>query len=135
MAEALVGVSLKQRHDTAKRLAKHLQFQSSYTWSKSIDYTSLNSPGGLYPNGGVTVQDSNNIREDRGLSDYDARHRFVFSGFYELPFQVPENLILLGRCLGILSGICTGLDPDFNVWTSVVPYTQKLVEAEGENQS
>jgi predicted unusual protein kinase regulating ubiquinone biosynthesis (AarF/ABC1/UbiB family) len=40
---------------------------------------------------------------------------------YELPFQVPENLILLGRCLGILSGICTGLDPDFNVWTSVMP--------------
>ncbi len=50
---------------------------------------------------------------------------------YELPFQVPENLILLGRCLGILSGICTGLDPDFNVWTSVMPYARRLVEAEG----
>jgi predicted unusual protein kinase regulating ubiquinone biosynthesis (AarF/ABC1/UbiB family) len=49
---------------------------------------------------------------------------------YEMPFQVPENLILLGRCLGILSGICTGLDPDFNVWTSVMPYAQRLVEAE-----
>ncbi|RPJ50464.1 MAG: AarF/ABC1/UbiB kinase family protein, partial [Chloroflexi bacterium] len=49
---------------------------------------------------------------------------------YELPFQVPENLILLGRCLGILSGICTGLDPDFNVWTSVMPYVRRLVEAE-----
>jgi predicted unusual protein kinase regulating ubiquinone biosynthesis (AarF/ABC1/UbiB family) len=49
---------------------------------------------------------------------------------YELPFQVPENLILLGRCLGILSGMCTGLDPDFNVWTSVMPYARRLVEAE-----
>ncbi len=49
---------------------------------------------------------------------------------YQLPFQVPENLILLGRCLGILSGICTGLDPDFNVWTSVMPYARRLVEAE-----
>ncbi len=52
---------------------------------------------------------------------------------YELPFQVPENLILLGRCLGILSGICSGLDPDFNVWTSVMPYARRLVEAEGSD--
>ncbi len=50
---------------------------------------------------------------------------------YELPFQVPENLILLGRCLGILSGLCTGLNPDFNVWESVMPYASRLVETEG----
>ena len=50
---------------------------------------------------------------------------------YEMPFQVPENLILLGRCLGILSGMCSGLDPDFNIWQSVSPYTEELVEAEG----
>jgi predicted unusual protein kinase regulating ubiquinone biosynthesis (AarF/ABC1/UbiB family) len=50
---------------------------------------------------------------------------------YELPFQVPENLILLGRSLGILSGICSGLNPDFNVWKSVMPYVRKLVESEG----
>lgn len=54
---------------------------------------------------------------------------------YELPFQVPENLILLGRCLGILSGICTGLDPDFNVWTSVGPYAQRLVQSEAGGQN
>ncbi len=53
---------------------------------------------------------------------------------YELPFQVPENLILLGRCFGILSGMCTGLDPDFNVWTSLAPYARKLVETEGGNR-
>jgi len=50
---------------------------------------------------------------------------------YEMPFQVPENLILLGRCMGILSGMCSGLDPDFNIWQSVAPYTEELVEAEG----
>jgi predicted unusual protein kinase regulating ubiquinone biosynthesis (AarF/ABC1/UbiB family) len=48
----------------------------------------------------------------------------------EMPFQAPENMILLARCLGILSGICTGLDPNFNVWTSIVPYARKVVEAE-----
>jgi predicted unusual protein kinase regulating ubiquinone biosynthesis (AarF/ABC1/UbiB family) len=49
---------------------------------------------------------------------------------YEMPFQVPENLILLGRCLGILSGMCSGLNPEFNVWTSISPYATKLIEGE-----
>jgi predicted unusual protein kinase regulating ubiquinone biosynthesis (AarF/ABC1/UbiB family) len=53
---------------------------------------------------------------------------------YEMPFQVPENLILLGRCLGILSGICTGLDPDFNIWTNLAPYAGKLVQDESGNR-
>ena len=49
---------------------------------------------------------------------------------YDLPFQAPENLILLGRCVNILSGMCAGLDPSFNIFTSVVPYTKRLIEAE-----
>jgi hypothetical protein len=63
-----------------KRLSRGFQFNASYTFSKSIDYNSLNSQG-------VVVQDSYNIRGSRGLSDYDARHRFVISGLYELPFK------------------------------------------------
>jgi predicted unusual protein kinase regulating ubiquinone biosynthesis (AarF/ABC1/UbiB family) len=52
---------------------------------------------------------------------------------YEMPFQVPENLILLGRCVGILSGMSTGLDPDFNVWTELAPYAGQLVQSEAGN--
>ena len=63
-----------------KRLSRGVQFNASYTFSKSIDYNSLNSQG-------VVVQDSYNIRNSRGLSDFDARHRFVISGLYELPFK------------------------------------------------
>jgi hypothetical protein len=63
-----------------KRLSGGLQFNTSYTFSKSIDYNSQSSQG-------VTVQDSYNLRGDRGLSDFDARHRFVISGLYELPFH------------------------------------------------
>ncbi|MEM5776735.1 MAG: AarF/UbiB family protein, partial [Anaerolineaceae bacterium] len=51
---------------------------------------------------------------------------------YELPFQLPENMILLGRCFSILSGICTGLDPAFNIWTSAGPYTTRLMDMQGE---
>ncbi len=63
-----------------KRLSKGLQFNASYTFSKSIDYNSQSSQG-------VTLQDSYNLIGDRGLSDFDARHRFVVSGLYELPFR------------------------------------------------
>lgn len=51
----------------------------------------------------------------------------------ELPFQVPENLLLLGRSLGILSGICTGLDPEFDIWATITPYADQLLEDERQN--
>ena len=50
---------------------------------------------------------------------------------YEMPFQLPHNLLLLGRTMAILSGMCTGLDPNFNVWSQLAPYAQKLVAEEG----
>jgi hypothetical protein len=64
----------------SKRLSRGLQFNASYTWSKSLDYNSQSSQG-------VTLQDSYNLASDYGLSDFDARHRLVVSGLYELPFS------------------------------------------------
>jgi hypothetical protein len=64
----------------SQRLARGLQFQASYTWSKSLDYNSFST-------GGIVGQDSYNLKGDRGLSDFDARHRFVFNGIYDLPFR------------------------------------------------
>ena len=63
-----------------QRYGRGLQFNASYTWSKSLDYTSLSSQG-------IVVQNSYDLRGDRGLSDFDARHRFVVSVIYELPFR------------------------------------------------
>lgn len=63
-----------------KRFASGLQFNTSYSFSKSIDYNSRN-------NQGLVVQDSYNIRGDRGLSDFDARHRWSFDGVYQLPWK------------------------------------------------
>jgi hypothetical protein len=45
-----------------------------------LDYNSFST-------GGIVGQDSYNLRGDRGLSDFDARHRFVISGIYDLPFR------------------------------------------------
>jgi Carboxypeptidase regulatory-like domain/TonB dependent receptor len=63
-----------------QRLARGLQFKASYSWSKSLDYNSLSTQG-------IVVQDSNDLRGDRGLSDFDVRHRIVLSAIYELPFK------------------------------------------------
>jgi Carboxypeptidase regulatory-like domain/TonB dependent receptor len=62
-----------------KRLSRGLQFDTSYTWSKSLDTNSLNSSG-------FAVQDSFDIASQYGPSDFDARHRFVVSAMYALPF-------------------------------------------------
>ncbi len=51
--------------------------------------------------------------------------------FYAMPFQIPQDLILLGRTMGILSGICTGLDPSFNAWNRIAPFAQELLAEEG----
>ncbi|MCB0101273.1 MAG: AarF/ABC1/UbiB kinase family protein [Anaerolineales bacterium] len=50
-----------------------------------------------------------------------------------MPFQLPENLLLLGRTIGILSGMCTGLNADFNLWLQLAPYAKKLTESEGNS--
>jgi hypothetical protein len=62
-----------------KRFASGLQFSASESWSKSIDENSRNYQG-------VVIQNSLNIAGDRGLSDFNAKSRFVISGIYDLPF-------------------------------------------------
>jgi len=50
---------------------------------------------------------------------------------YEMPFQMPADLIFLGRCVAILSGMCTGLDPDFNLFSELAPFARTMLTAEG----
>ncbi|MDR6867127.1 putative unusual protein kinase regulating ubiquinone biosynthesis (AarF/ABC1/UbiB family) [Microbacterium resistens] len=47
-----------------------------------------------------------------------------------LPFQLPERLLLLIRAVSLTSGLCSGLDPDFNIWDSVQPYAARLLREE-----
>lgn len=49
---------------------------------------------------------------------------------YTMPFQIPQDLIMLGRTMAILSGMATGLDPHFNVWEGILPYAQVLISGE-----
>jgi predicted unusual protein kinase regulating ubiquinone biosynthesis (AarF/ABC1/UbiB family) len=47
---------------------------------------------------------------------------------FELPFQVPQDYIYLFRAAGILSGMCSSLDPHINYWTLLEPYARKILE-------
>ncbi|MBI5951266.1 MAG: AarF/ABC1/UbiB kinase family protein [Chloroflexi bacterium] len=51
----------------------------------------------------------------------------------ETPFQVPNDLLMLVRTVAILSGMCTGLDANFNLWNQLAPYASKLVEEEASS--
>jgi predicted unusual protein kinase regulating ubiquinone biosynthesis (AarF/ABC1/UbiB family) len=51
----------------------------------------------------------------------------------ETPFQVPNDLLMLLRTIAILSGMCTGLDANFNLWELLAPYAGKLVKDEASS--
>ncbi|GAA1446227.1 ABC1 kinase family protein [Leifsonia poae] len=50
-----------------------------------------------------------------------------------LPFQLPENFLLIIRAMSLTSGVCSALDPGFNLWDSVEPYAAQLLRDEGGN--
>lgn len=62
-----------------KRFSHGLQFLTSYTWAKSLD--NISGPG---PNS-TPSGDQNDLRQNRGLSDFDRTHRVVVSYLYEIP--------------------------------------------------
>lgn len=46
---------------------------------------------------------------------------------FEFPFQVPQNFIYLGRAIGMLSGLASTLDPQFDPWYQVETYGMTLL--------
>lgn len=64
-----------------KNLARGVQFNMTYNWSKSTDLNSLGSQG-VY-----VFQDSYNPKSNFGLSDFDVRHRISANAIYDLPFK------------------------------------------------
>jgi len=73
--------------------------------------------------GGMAVGELRNV-DPRQFADFSLQFQELL---LDLPFQVPENLLVLGRCVGLLSGMCTGLDPKFNIWEAVTPYAAEFV--------
>ena len=66
-----------------QRLDFGLSLLASYTWSKSIDNGSSFFSSAGDPN---FPQNSYDLRAERGLSNFDVRHRLAVSYSYDLPF-------------------------------------------------
>ena len=61
-----------------RRFAKGITVLMNYTWSKALDYQSLDRNADL-------PQDSSNLRNDYGPADFDHRHNFVTSFLADIP--------------------------------------------------
>ncbi len=71
---------------------------------------------------GMTVND---------LSDVDFTEMYSFAVQFRdllstLPFQIPQNILYLGRAVNILSGMSTALDPKFNAWKEIQPFAKDI---------
>jgi len=73
----------------SKQAGRWASLRVSYNFSKAID-----DAGNFFFS---SPQDNFNLRDDRGLSDNDQRHRLVMSGSFESPLQSKEPLSSLLR--------------------------------------
>ncbi|MFV0286145.1 MAG: ABC1 kinase family protein [Demequina sp.] len=69
------------------------------------------------------------------LKEVDPREFRAFAAEFgdlvlDLPFQMPEDFLLIIRALSLTSGVSTALDPAYNVWDTVEPYAQQLLRDE-----
>jgi len=83
-----------------KHFKQGFEFLASYTYAKSLDYNSLSTGES------IGLQNAYDPRADYGPSEFDVRHRFVLSGFYELPFR--KNRLVSGWQLGIVTQAQSG---------------------------
>ena len=90
-----------------RNFANGFTLQTNFTWAKAQDngqssttFTTANQP-----------QNPFNLRNEYALSDFDKRRRFVFSSFYQPPFDKIGNPVLRGLLNGFqFSGIFTAAD-------------------------
>ncbi|MEA2691758.1 MAG: hypothetical protein QOJ16_1145 [Acidobacteriota bacterium] len=49
---------------------------------------------------------------------------------YDAPFQVQVDLLFASRAVGLLSGLATTLNPEFDPWAETLPFAERLAKEE-----
>lgn len=70
-----------------------------------------------------------NLRET-AFSEAEYFFRQYRDILYELPFQVQVDLLFASRAVGLLAGLSTQLDPEFDPWAETLPFAQRLAAQE-----
>ncbi|HEX4165187.1 MAG TPA: carboxypeptidase regulatory-like domain-containing protein [Bryobacteraceae bacterium] len=102
-----------------KRYSNGLQIMANYTWSKSIDDSSIYDTnvaflGSYGNNSGFALQDPNNPSSERSLSTFDIPQQFKFNYTYDLPF---------GRGRTFLNNMPRALDLVLGGWKTAGVWT------------
>jgi predicted unusual protein kinase regulating ubiquinone biosynthesis (AarF/ABC1/UbiB family) len=60
--------------------------------------------------------------------------RYFFKEYRDLitdiPFQLQGEMLFIGRAVGILAGLATQIDPDFDPWEKTIPYAREFAREE-----
>ncbi len=67
---------------------------------------------------------------DVALSEAQYFFREYRDLLYDMPFQVEVDLLFASRAVGLLSGMTTQLDPEFDPWSETVPFAERLARNE-----
>jgi predicted unusual protein kinase regulating ubiquinone biosynthesis (AarF/ABC1/UbiB family) len=54
---------------------------------------------------------------------------------YDLPFQIPQDLLYLGRALSMVAGLSTEICPDINLFQELRPFARMMLEREQNEQN
>jgi predicted unusual protein kinase regulating ubiquinone biosynthesis (AarF/ABC1/UbiB family) len=70
-----------------------------------------------------TVRELNNM-------DVEAIFDETREMIYDLPFQVPQDLLYLGRAMSMVGGLATEIDPDINLFEALRPFARNMMDQE-----
>jgi predicted unusual protein kinase regulating ubiquinone biosynthesis (AarF/ABC1/UbiB family) len=127
LKEFIIATSLKD----ARRLTAAAQRMGFFT--PEADTARIEQAiGGLFDRvWGMNMNDLTNVEFDQMYS-FAVQFKDLISS---LPFQIPQNVLYLGRATNILSGMCTALDAKFNPWLAMQPFGQDMAGAQTTTQT
>lgn len=68
--------------------------------------------------------------QERAMGEWQDLAREYRDILYEMPFQLPTDLLFVGRAAAILFGMATSLDPDFDPWQAIEPFAKQMAAEE-----
>jgi len=96
----------------AKRMSHGFQFQSTFTWGKSIDTSSATVAGDAFGNS-ISSLNWFDMRLNRGLSDFNVGRTLVLNGTWAVPtsksFSGPARWVTDGWELGLIFTVSDGV--------------------------
>ncbi len=70
-----------------------------------------------------TIREINNVDVE---AIFDETQEIV----YEMPFQLPQDLLYLGRAMSMVGGLAVALEPEINLFESLRPFVREMVNRE-----